>query len=64
MQAEFGRLLYGGWDMDIGGRLEWVTTDERSGVDPDEDLDLSYPVITARLSFRNDSSYPRFGPTE
>lgn len=55
--------LLDGWDGAVRGRLEFKSLSERNS-DPDEDLDVSYPVITARVMVGNDTSYPRTNPRE
>lgn len=61
---EITRPLYGEWDGALRGRLEYVSLDERRGRDPKEDLDVSYPVVTARLRFSQDTRYPFEFPVE
>ncbi|MCH8334258.1 BamA/TamA family outer membrane protein [Candidatus Sumerlaeota bacterium] len=64
VNAEITRPLYGDWYAALAGRLEFVNLDERAGRHAEEDLDKSYPVITARLTFFQDSRYPALVPVE
>lgn len=62
--AEITHPLYNGWDRMIRGRVQGVSLSEHSGVNADEDLNDSYPVLAARLAFRNDTRYPHQMPRE
>lgn len=64
INSEITRRLYGDWIGSLRGRLEFVSLSERSGTEADEDLDDSYPVLTARLDLIQDSRFPRDRPVE
>lgn len=64
VNAELSRFLYGQWQAALRGRLEYVSLDERGGIDAKEDLEDSYPVIAARLTLTHNDLYPEFDPSE
>jgi len=62
--VEIAHPLYGDWERAVRGRLEFVRLRERDGFDAREDLDVSYPVVAARLRLTQDTRYPFAQPTE
>lgn len=64
VNAEIARQFYGDWEGGLRGRLEYVSTSGRKGRNPQEDIDVAYPVVTARVRYSQDSRYPRDQPTE
>lgn len=63
-RAEVQRPLYGDWTGGLRGRIEFVSLEERDGFEAEEDLNVSYPVLAARLGFEHDTRWPFDRPTE
>lgn len=62
---EYGRELSEDWRMYVRGRLEYVNLSPARRVHAAEDLNRSYPVITGRVGWINDTRGPIGGyPTE
>lgn len=63
-RSELIRELRGDWTRGLRARLEAVTLDERDGYDAKEDLNLTYPVLTGRVAFSQDTRWPLERPRE
>lgn len=63
-RVERAGMPWGDWEGAVQGRLEYIRLNEADGYDPEEDLDVSYPVATLGLRVVNDTSYPRANPSE
>ncbi len=62
--VEMSHPLYDDWERTVRARIEFVRLNPDSGITTKEDLNASYPVLTGRLGFRQDTRYPYQYPKE
>lgn len=61
LNMDLGTPLENNWTRYLGARIEGIKLEEASGIDADEDLDMTYAAVTGKMRFEQDTRWPLGG---